>query len=219
VIHYRSSLETNKVLTDKALFLLDSGAHYNQGTTDITRVFHFGNPSPEEKFYYTLVLKGHLALSSVIFPQGTMGEYIDAFARQYLWQQGLDYPHGTGHGVGCFLCVHEGPQSIARRTSGAPLSLNMVVSNEPGVYFAGKYGIRIENLCRVKLHNCSPMGEFYTFEELTLVPYERKLIDKTLLTAQEIEKINGYHQRIITTLGSHLSTEVNVFLAQACSPL
>lgn len=219
IIHYHSTPATNQKLTDQALFLLDSGAQYPQGTTDITRVFHFGEPTDEEKRYYTLVLKGHLALGHAIFPAGTMGEHLDAFARQYLWQEGLDYRHGTGHGVGCYLCVHEGPQVISPRLSNTPLQLGMVVSNEPGVYFADRYGIRIENLCVVVLHSKTEMGEFYTFENLTLVPYHRGLIETSLLSSQEIAWVDAYHQQVYQTLGPKLPPEVGAWLKLACTPL
>lgn len=219
IIHYRASDASAKKLDDKALYLLDSGAQYWQGTTDITRVFHFGEPLSMEKRHYTLVLKGHLALRHAIFPAGTFGENLDILARKPLWDAGLNYGHGTGHGVGCYLCVHEGPQVISPRGSGVPLLPGMIVSNEPGVYFPGQYGIRIENLVYVKVHSKTAMGEFYTFEDLTLVPHNRKLIDTDLLSAQEIEWINQYHTRVYRTLAKRVSAEAAAWLKAACADL
>ncbi|WP_440615517.1 aminopeptidase P family protein [Cysteiniphilum sp. 6C5] len=199
IIHYRSSAQTSKVIDNNNLYLLDSGGQYLEGTTDITRVFHLGNPTSEHKYYYTLVLKGHLAIQNASFPKGTRGEQLDTLARQPLWQQQLNYGHGTGHGVGSFLCVHEGPQRISPAFSNQPLESGMIVSNEPGVYFPHQFGIRIENLCFVKpmreqAHH--DFGDFYCFEDLTLVPYARNLIDTALLTNDEIKQINSYHLRV-----------------------
>ena len=199
IIHYRSSEKTTKIIDNNSLYLVDSGGQYLEGTTDITRVFHFGTPDSKEKRCYTLVLKGHLAIQRARFPKGTKGEQLDPVARFALWQEQLNYAHGTGHGVGSFLCVHEGPQRISPANSNQALLPGMIVSNEPGVYFPGKFGIRIENLCFVKTmqhQTNTDCGEFYQFEDLTLVPYASNLIDLNLLTNEEIRQINAYHQRV-----------------------
>ncbi len=217
VIHYRAQENSAKKLSDQNLFLLDSGGQYPQGTTDITRVFHFGVPTTDQKKHYTLVLKGHLALARAVFVQGTTGMHLDTLARQFLWEAGLDFLHGTGHGVGCNLCVHEGPQRISPAFNTQALLPGMVVSNEPGVYFPGNYGIRIENLCVVKekfpkdSHGIG-VGPFLGFEDLTLVPYSQNLIDFNLLNPQEISQINQYHQRVLNTVGPRLKPEVKAWL-------
>ncbi|MCF6777102.1 aminopeptidase P family protein [Thiotrichales bacterium 19X7-9] len=196
IIHYAVSKETDIVINDTNLYLVDSGGQYFEGTTDITRVVHLGSPTDEQKRNYTLVLKGHLALGNAVFSNGTCGETLDLLARMPLWKEGLDYRHGTGHGVGCFLCVHEGPQKISKMITKVPLKPGMVVSNEPGYYQDGDYGIRIENLCLVIDKETTEYGEFYQFQDLTLVPYNLKLINKDLLSAEEIKQVNAYHQRI-----------------------
>jgi Xaa-Pro aminopeptidase len=200
IVHYRADATSNLTIDDSALLLIDCGAHYRDGTTDFTRTIHLGTPSAIERKYYTLVLKGHLALSRLIFPAGVDGASIDAIARAPLWSQGKNYGHGTGHGVGCFLNVHEFPPTISPRFKGAPLEVSMVVSNEPGYYEKGRFGIRIENLMMVQekqqnLHNQSE--PFFAFETLTLVPYCRKLIDRDLLNHEELDQINVYHQRVL----------------------
>lgn len=215
IIHYRSSKKTNQQITDQAIYLIDSGGQYICGTTDITRTIHLGVPTQEEKKHYTLVLKGHLALRHAVFPPGTCGEHLDALARLPLWNAGLNYAHGTGHGVGCYLCVHEGPQRISPAASQIPLQPNMIVSNEPGVYFPEKYGIRIENLCAIT----TTLNDFYGFQDLTKVPYARNLIDLDLLTAEEISWINHYHQEVFDLLVDDLPLPVRDWLALATAPL
>ncbi|WP_116964155.1 aminopeptidase P family protein [Fastidiosibacter lacustris] len=210
IIHYRSSKKTTKVINESSLYLLDSGGQYLEGTTDITRVFHLGTPKFEHKHYYTLVLKGHLAIQNAHFPKGTKGEQLDTIARLPLWQEQLNYGHGTGHGVGSFLCVHEGPQRISPVNTNQVLEIGMIISNEPGVYFPGQFGIRIENLCFVKKMRKQAhheFGEFYCFEDLTLVPYARNLIDIQLLSNEEIKQINSYHLRIEKELMPMISDE------------
>ncbi len=224
VIHYKSSEKTNRRITDEALYLIDSGGQYFAGTTDITRTIHLGIPTEKEKYHYTLVLKGHLALRHAIFPAGTCGEHLDVLARLPLWKAGLNYAHGTGHGVGCYLCVHEGPQRISPAPSQIALAPNMIVSNEPGIYFPEKYGIRIENLCAVaayKEHESTNAEDstYYCFEDLTKVPYARSLIDLELLTAEEIEWINHYHQETFDLLVDDLDPPVRDWLTQATAPL
>lgn len=211
IVHYRAEPNTAHIITDKNLLLIDSGGQYFEGTTDITRTIHLGTPTDEQKKHYTLVLKGHLQLGHAIFPKGVMGEHLDALARAPLWQEKLDYGHGTGHGVGCYLCVHEGPQRISYGASGVALQPGMMVSNEPGVYFAKKYGIRIENVCEI-----IEAGEnFLTMRDLTMVPYARNLIDCALLTPSEIQWINEYHHTIFSLLEKIISPELCVWLAQA----
>ena len=181
------------------MYLFDSGGQYLEGTTDITRVIHLGKPNAKQKYYYTLVLKGHLSIQNINFPEGTRGDQLDCLARQPLWKHQLNYEHGTGHGVGSFLCVHESPPCISPKFNKHVLKPGMIVSNEPGIYFPGEFGIRIENLCLIKKmdkqihYNC---GDFYCFEDLTLVPYERNLINLEMLTKEEIKQINNYHFRI-----------------------
>lgn len=221
IIHYSATPKTNKKFTDKALYLVDSGGQYLYGTTDITRTVHFGEPTREEKYYYTLVLKGHLALGNAIFPKGTTGVQLDTLARAPLWQQHANYNHGTGHGVGCFLGVHEGPVSISPRSKVA-LKVGMVLSNEPGVYFQGKFGIRIENLCLVVPHAAESnnnFGEFYTFEDLTLVPYCKKLLLTELLSSDEVAQINQYHENISSQIQDSLSQEEVSWLVEATSAI
>ena len=221
IVHYRSTEATNRSIDNSNLYLIDSGGQYWCGTTDITRTIHLGNPTPEQTFHYTLVLKGHLALGHSRFPAGTCGEHLDALARHPLWQAGLNYGHGTGHGVGCYLCVHEGPQRISQAYSKIPLEPSMIVSNEPGVYFADQYGIRIENLCLIieALPEVGGNGPFYTFEDLTKVPYARNLIDKNLLSTQEIQWIDDYHRQIYELLCDDLNSDQRTWLALATAPL
>lgn len=217
IIHYTPEAHTNKTIDDSALYLIDSGGQYFEGTTDVTRTIHLGQPTVEEKIHYTRVLKGHIALRHTKFPAGTFGEQVDGFARRFLWEAGFDYAHGTGHGVGCYLCVHEGPQVISPRTSSVPLQAGMTVSNEPGLYLKDRYGIRIENVCLVCTDDADP--HFYTFEDLTLVPYARNLIDTNLLNAEEIRWIDTYHQQIYQRLTPELSKDVAQWLKEATTPL
>lgn len=224
IVHYRAEPKTNRRIDDSNLYLIDSGGQYFYGTTDITRTLHLGSPTEEQKRHYTLVLKGHLDLRHTIFPAGTCGEHLDAIARHPLWQAGLNYGHGTGHGVGCYLCVHEGPQRIAPGHSRVPLEPGMIVSNEPGVYFPGQYGIRIENLCsivEVIPHSDSGPndGPFYGFEDLTQVPYARNLIAAELLSAEEIGWVDDYHRSIYELLIDDLNDDQRTWLASATAPL
>ncbi len=215
IVHYRSTEATDRRIDDSNLYLIDSGGQYWYGTTDITRIVHLGLPTAEQRTHYTLVLKGHLALRHTRFPAGTCGEHLDALARHPLWQAGLNYGHGTGHGVGCYLCVHEGPQRISQGYSKVPLEPNMVVSNEPGVYFEEQYGIRIENLCLI----IEDIQGFYVFEDLTKVPYAQNLIDKTLLTPSEVKWIDDYHREIYDLLIDDLNESQRLWLSSATAPL
>ena len=211
-----------RLLGEDALYLIDSGAHYLQGTTDITRtVLCSPHPSAEHKKMYTLVLKCHIALASAIFPQGTSGLQLDALARRPLWDLGLDFDHGTGHGVGHLLAVHEGPQGISRRYSQTPLTPGMVLSIEPGFYAAGKYGIRPENLVTVTPCSLPQLEHMLCFSPLTLVPFDRRLIERDMLTCKEREWLNNYHQQVFSTLSvSSQLTELEVqWLAAATAAL
>ncbi|PIZ04746.1 MAG: aminopeptidase P family protein [Gammaproteobacteria bacterium CG_4_10_14_0_8_um_filter_38_16] len=224
IVHYRASPESKHTITDKEMLLVDSGGQYFEGTTDITRTIHLGVPTLEQKKHYTLVLKGHLALRNSVFPDGACGEHVNTIARMPLWAAGMDFGHGTGHGVGCYLCVHEGPQRIAYGATGVPLKPNMIVSNEPGLYFSGKYGIRIENLCEIvekiaEKDSLTGNGPFYGMADLTMVPYARKLIDVDLLATEEIEWINAYHRDIYNLLEKDFSIEVRNWLKEETKPL
>lgn len=218
IVHYRVTRSTNRLLGEDELFLLDSGAQYPQGTTDITRTLVIGTPTPDMRRHYTLVLKGHLAVSRAVFPEGTSGAQIDPFARQFLWAEGLDFDHGTGHGVGAGLSVHEGPARISK-LGHVPLKAGMILSNEPGFYLTGAYGIRIENLVLVEPR--APGGDRPSlgFANLTLVPYERRLIETALLTDDEMVQIDTYHREVMTAVGPHLDAEARDWLLAATVPL
>lgn len=216
IIHYHAQPKQDKKIGKDALLLIDSGGQYLEGTTDITRTVHLGQPQAFEKECYTLVLKGQLALRRAIFPAGTRGEHLDVLARQFLWQKHFNYAHGTGHGVGAYLCVHEGPQRISTGATTTPLQAGMIVSNEPGIYRVGQFGIRIEDLMYVTLHPHSiPEAPFYAFENLSLVPYAQKLIEPSLLSEQDRLDINAYHDKIWKCLSPHLEGEPLNWLKQA----
>ncbi len=217
IVHYRVSKKTNRRLARGSLFLIDSGAQYLDGTTDITRTIAVGRPSKEMRERFTRVLKGHIALSRVRFPKGTTGHQLDALARMSLWEAGLDYDHGTGHGVGSYLGVHEGPQRIAKWVNTQPLEPGMIVSNEPGYYKTGGYGIRIENLQVVTPAADVPGGErpMLGFETLTLAPIDRALVVKALLTKEERDWLNAYHARVREVIGAQLEGEAKVWLEAA----
>lgn len=217
VIHYHCSPSTNKAIGDNSLMLLDSGGQYRGGTTDVTRIFCLGKPTRAQRQHYTLVLKAHLQLRHTPFPIGTTGNALDAITRAPLWAAGLNYAHGTGHGVGAHLCVHEGPIGISPGVMGRlPIEKNMVVSNEPGAYFEGEYGIRIENLCVVA---DSDQPGFLTLDDLTLMPYNRLLIDTSLLSQQEIQWVDDYHARVNDALRYGLEKPVAAWLREATLPL
>ncbi len=207
IVHYRVTEATNRKLGNGELFLIDSGAQYADGTTDITRTVAIGTPSAEMRARYTAVLKGHIAISTARFPSGTRGIDLDPLARHALWSMGLDYDHGTGHGVGSYLSVHEGPASISKRGIVA-LEPGMILSNEPGYYKTGAYGIRIENLVLVEAGKVPTGGErsMLSFETLTLAPYDRRLIAVGDLSAVELAWINAYHARVATEIGPQLGT-------------
>ncbi len=216
IVHYRADEASNRRLHKGDLFLLDSGGQYPDGTTDVTRTVTIGEPTTLMKFHYTLVLKGHIALATAKFPAGTSGQQLDAFARQYLWQYGLDYDHGTGHGVGAFLCVHEGPARIAKKGPHVPLEPGMILSNEPGFYLEGKYGIRIENLVTVVIVGSTLQGkDLFGFETLTLAPIDTRIVDVSMLTNDERNWLNAYHQRVYKTLEASMDEHEKAWLATA----
>jgi Xaa-Pro aminopeptidase len=219
IVHYRVTRATNRRIGMNDLFLIDSGGQYEDGTTDITRTVAVGLPSAEMRRNFTLVLKGHIAIAQAVFPDGTTGAQLDSFARQFLWRAGLDFDHGTGHGVGSYLSVHEGPARIAK-LGAAPLKRGMIVSNEPGYYRAGAYGIRIENLVLVTEAPPVPGAEkpLNAFETLTLAPIDARLVDPAVLTADERAWFDAYQGRVRETLGPHLDTTARAWLLAATIP-
>jgi Xaa-Pro aminopeptidase len=219
VVHYRATPETEKRLEPGTLYLLDSGAQYLDGTTDVTRTVAIGEPTEEMRDRFTRVLKGHIALALARFPKGTTGTQLDGFARRALWQKGLDYDHGTGHGVGSYLGVHEGPQRISKAASTQPLLPGMIVSNEPGYYKTGAYGIRIENLVLVQPSDGSAEREMLGFETLTLAPIDRSLVDSSLLEEEEIAWLDRYHARVRETLTPLVDADTARWLAEATQPI
>jgi Xaa-Pro aminopeptidase len=211
IVHYRASEASNQAIRAPGLLLLDSGGQYLNGTTDVTRTIAIGTPSEEQKHAYTTVLKGHIQLAMAIFPQGTCGSQLDVLARDPLWRAGMDYDHGTGHGVGCYLSVHEGPQRISKRGGDAPLEAGMILSNEPGYYREGAFGIRIENLVSVVP---APLRGFLAFETLTLAPLDLSLILSELLSPEEKRWVRDYHQRVYSLLADHLPHDTAQWLEQ-----
>jgi Xaa-Pro aminopeptidase len=218
IVHYRVSEATNRKLEPGSLFLVDSGGQYLDGTTDVTRTIAIGDPTPAMRLHYTLVLKGHIALSTVRFPEGTTGHQLDVLARHALWQSGLDYAHGTGHGVGAYLGVHEGPQRISKAVSTVALQPGMIVSNEPGYYKNGAYGIRIENLQYVTRAASIPGGDIdmLGFRTLTLAPLDPRLVDMTLLDGGERQWLSDYHARVLAEIAPRLESEDRDWLAATC---
>ena len=213
IVHYEATDESASTLHGEGLLLVDSGAQYLDGTTDITRTITLGAPTESEIHDYTLVLKGHLALSRAVFPTGICGVNLDVLARLPLWQEGMTYWHGTGHGVGHFLGCHEGPQSIRTEINPAVLEPGMVVSNEPGLSKTGEYGIRTENLLLVtEAMKTDDFGSFLRFETLTLFPYDLRLIDRTMLNAVEIEQINAYHREVYNRIAPYLTDDERQWL-------
>jgi Xaa-Pro aminopeptidase len=220
IVHYRVTSKTNRAIAPGELFLIDSGGQYQDGTTDITRTVAVGEPTAEMRELFTRVLKGHIAIARAVFPDGTTGAQLDSFARQFLWAQGLDFDHGTGHGVGSYLSVHEGPARISKLGTTA-LRRGMILSNEPGYYKAGAYGIRIENLVLVVEAAAVPGAEkpLNAFETLTLAPIDRRLIVANMLTPEETEWLDGYHARVAQTLSPLVDAETRAWLAAATRPL
>lgn len=219
IVHYSPTEESDSPLTSPGILLIDSGAQYLDGTTDITRTVALGVPSAYQKRAYTAVLKGHLALSRMRFPAGTNGYQLDVVARSPLWEMGLNYGHGTGHGVGAALSVHEGPFSISLRKNLTPLVPGNITSNEPGFYKAGAFGIRIENLMLVTEAGTAEGTQFLGLEPLTLCPYCRDLIDVSMLTTTEIRQVNSYHRKVMETLGPELPRQVRNWLSCATAAI
>lgn len=221
IVHYRPTERLNKRTEHGSLLLVDSGAQYLDGTTDVTRTVAIGEPSAEMCERFTLVLKGHLALARVRFPAGTTGSALDALARMALWAHGLDYDHGTGHGVGSYLGVHEGPHRIAKLPNFVALRAGMIVSNEPGYYKEGGYGIRIETLQFVTEAAMIAGGErpMLGFETLTMAPIDRRLVVAGLLTLEERDQLDAYHARVLEIVGPQVPTEVRTWLETACAQI
>ncbi len=219
IVHYSATPDTDARIRTDNLLLIDSGANYLDGTTDITRTVALGQPTERQRTDFTLVMKGHIALAAAVYPEGTRGAQLDALARQFLWQHGLSYLHGTGHGVGHFLNVHEGPQSIRLNENPTPLRPGMITSDEPGLYREGEYGIRCENLVLTVPAMTTEFGRFLKFETLTLFPFDRKLFDLSIMTPQEIQWVNEYHDKVRRELSPLLSPEENAWLTERTMPL
>ena len=225
IVHYRSSEKTNRKLEMNSIYLIDSGGQYVDGTTDITRTVVIGEPTEEMRDRFTRVLQGHIAIATAVFPKGTRGSQLDSFARRPLWEAGLDYAHGTGHGVGSFLSVHEGPQRIspvgsAQAGGDEPLVPGMILSNEPGYYKTGEYGIRIENLVLVVEREIEGAEKpMLGFETLTFAPIERRLIDAAMLSPEELIWLNCYHAHVLARIGPRLSGADLDWLRKACAPI
>jgi Xaa-Pro aminopeptidase len=221
IVHYRASPATERPLAPGQLYLVDSGAQYLDGTTDVTRTIAIGTPSAEQRDRFTRVLKGHIALATARFPVGTTGSQLDTLARRPLWEAGLDFDHGTGHGVGSYLSVHEGPQRISKLPNAIALKPGMILSDEPGYYKTDGYGIRIENLV-VVTPDQSVAGaerEMLAFETLTLAPIDLALVETSLLSADEIAWLNAYHARVRAVVGPQLDTTARAWMEQATRPL
>ena len=219
IVHYEPTPQTNAVLRPEGLLLIDTGGQYLHGTTDITRTISLGRPTDEERHDFTLVLKGHIALARAVFPEGTRGAQLDVLARQFLWQEGKTYLHGTGHGVGFFLNVHEGPQSIRLQENPVALRPGMVTSDEPGLYLAGRYGIRCENLVLTTDAADTEHGRFLKFEVLSLFPFDRTLLDMSILTDSEMDWLDDYHDKVLATLAPLLHGDALRWLEEACAPI
>lgn len=207
IVHYEATEETDATISGNGILLVDSGGQYTYGTTDITRTVALGDPTPEQRHDFTLVMKGHIALAMIKFPEGTRGAQLDVLARQYLWNNGKAYYHGTGHGVGFFINCHEGPQSIRLNENPTPLEPGMITSNEPGLYLEGKYGIRCENLIVTEEWKTTEFGKFFRFDTMTLFPFDVNLFDTSMMTDEEIEWVNSYHDMVRSRLTPLLSGE------------
>ena len=218
IVHYEATPVTDMPLKPEGFLLLDSGAQYLDGTTDITRTIPLGPLTDEQKRVYTLVLKGHIQKELCKFPTGASGTQLDILAREALWREGLNYLHGTGHGVGSFLNVHEGPHQIRMEWKPAPLVAGMTVTDEPGIYLAGKFGVRIENTLLVTPYKETEFGQFLQFDSLTLCPIDTSPIIADMLLPEEISWLNTYHQRVFDTLSPHLTQEESAWLRSACAP-
>jgi Xaa-Pro aminopeptidase len=219
IVHYNATQDTDVEICKNGILLIDSGGHYWDGTTDITRTIAIGKVTAKQKKDFTLVLKGMIGLANAVFPNGTKGHSLDILARKSLWKEKLNYGHGTGHGVGHYLSVHEGPMSIRTEINNEPISPGQILSNEPGIYREAEYGIRIENI-----QLCVSAGEnlgisFNSFEILTFCPIDRILINKSLLNSDEVKWINSYHKKVYSALKSSLKPDVSNWLKSKCTPL
>jgi len=219
IVHYEANMESNIFLKPSGLLLLDSGAQYQDGTTDITRTIALGELTKEEKKDYTLVLKGHINLSKAIFPKGTCGTQLDILARSEMWKNGINYGHGTGHGVGSYLCVHEGPHQIRMNNMPAILQPGMTVTDEPGIYKEGRHGIRIENMLLIVPCISTEFGDFYQFEPLTLCPIDKRPILVNELSVEEKNWLNEYHHKVFTKLSPYLNKNEILWLQEATKPI
>ena len=219
IVHYEPTPETDIELKPEGLLLLDSGAQYLDGTTDITRTIALGPVTDEQKHIYTLVLKGHIRLAMAKFPANASGTQLDILAREAMWREGLNYMHGTGHGVGSYLSVHEGPHQIRMKYKPEPLRVGMTVTNEPGLYLAGKFGVRIENTMLITEYMNTEYGRFLKLEPLTLCPIDKAPIDVDMLADEELDYLNDYHAAVFKSLSPYLDDEMTEWLANACAPL
>jgi Xaa-Pro aminopeptidase len=223
IMHYRVSEESDRRIAPNEVYLIDSGAQFLDGTTDVTRTIWTGPEAAPAALrdHVTRVLKGHIAIATLRFPEGVGGSHLDAFARHALWAVGLDFDHGTGHGVGAYLSVHEGPMSLSRTSRPIPFKPGMIISNEPGYYLPGEYGIRLENLLIVQPAPSRPgsVKPFLEFETITLAPFDRALIEPALLTEAERRWLDGYHARVLAEVGPKLPPSVQSWLAAACAPI
>ncbi|MDE6295533.1 MAG: aminopeptidase P family protein [Muribaculaceae bacterium] len=219
IVHYEPTPETDVTISGPGLLLVDSGGQYTFGTTDITRTIALGGATPEERHDFTLVMKGHIALARQIFPEGTTGHQLDVLARQFLWQEGKAYFHGTGHGVGFFINCHEGPQNIRLNANPTPLQPGMITSDEPGLYVTGKYGIRCENLIVTEPRMSTDFGKFLGFKVMTLFPFDRSLFETEIMTADEIAWVNDYHAEVRSRLTPLLSPEEAEWMKAKTEPL
>jgi Xaa-Pro aminopeptidase len=221
IMHYRVDAESDRPVRADETYLIDSGAQYGSGTTDITRTVWTGPGTPPEQLRdrFTRVLKGHIAIATLVFPKGLAGPHLDAFARHALWQVGLDFDHGTGHGVGSYLSVHEGPARLSRLARPVALEPGMILSNEPGFYAPGQYGIRLENLVLVQPAAFAGERPFLSMETLSLAPFDRSLIEPALLVASEVAWLDGYHASVMAAVGPMLDESEQAWLRRACAPL
>jgi Xaa-Pro aminopeptidase len=222
IIHYRVTEESNRPIKPNEVYLIDSGAQFQDGTTDITRTVWTGPGDPPQpvREQVTRVMQGHVAIATLVFPRGVNGAHLDAFARRALWQVGLDYDHGTGHGVGSYLSVHEGPVSLSRLARPVPIEAGMILSNEPGYYLPESHGIRLENLLLVQEAELPAANKpFLRFETLTLAPFDRRLIDPSMLSDDEVTWLNAYHERVAREIGPQVDGSVRAWLMNACAPI
>lgn len=219
IVHYEATPETDVVLKPEGLILIDSGAQYQDGTTDITRTIALGPVSQEMKHVYTLVLKAHIQLELVKFPDGASGTQLDAVGRECMWREGYNFLHGTGHGVGSYLCVHEGPHQIRMEWMPTPLRAGMTLTDEPGLYLAGKFGVRIENTVLISDYMSTEFGKFLQIEPLTLCPIDTTPIDVDMLLPEEIDWLNAYHYSVYEKLSPFLDEEEKIWLENATKPI